>query len=87
MNEDFVYSSEEYCPPVRARLIIHTHSTISISKILEVRTREFTAALGNAEGAPTAIIDALKAHTEKKSSEFFQAVSLQIYEILIGKYK
>lgn len=76
MNEDFVYSSEEYCPPVRARLIIHTHSTISISKIFEVRTREFTAALGDAEGAPTAIIDALKAHTAWKNSDDFFSSNL-----------
>lgn len=51
MNEDFVYSSGEYyC--VRARVIIHMHSIISISKIFKVRTSDFIAALGNAEGAP-----------------------------------
>lgn len=63
MNEDFAYSSGEYfC--VRARIIIHTHSTVSISKFFKVRTREFITASGNAEGAPTAIIDALNAYTE-----------------------
>lgn len=51
---------------VRARVIIHTHSSVSISKIFKVRTGEFITALGTAEGAPTAIIDALKAHTEGK---------------------
>ena len=51
LNEDFVYSSGKYhC--TRAKVIIHTHSTISISKIFKVRTGGFTAAAGSAEGAP-----------------------------------
>lgn len=65
MNEDFAYSSGDYfC--VRARVIIHTHSTVSISKFFKVKTREFITASGNAEGAPTAIIDALNAYTERE---------------------
>lgn len=87
MNEDFAYSSGEYfC--VRARVIIHTHSIVSISKFFKDKTREFITASGNAEGAPTAIIDALNAYTGAggwELSEFFQAISLQVYEILIEK--
>lgn len=70
LNEGFVYSSREHhC--VRARVIIHTHPTISISKIFKVKTREFIAASGDAEGAPAAIIDALKAHIEKNHLSSF----------------
>lgn len=50
-NEASVYSLGAHCW-VRARVIIHTLLSISISQIFKVKAREFIAALGNAEGAP-----------------------------------
>jgi hypothetical protein len=49
-NEDSVSSSGEY-HYVRAGVIIHTQTSISIYKIY-IKTGEFIAALGHTEGTP-----------------------------------